>query len=187
MASGSEGGSAQRARWFAAFYHELIRLARICLAWQANRGAVMEMEATDLVHEAWLRLAGSRRRWQNREHFLAAATQAMRCVLIDHARREATVRHGAGWIRVDLPESGLAVGTGDEPSPALREALDQFIVEHAAESELVKLRYFDGLTLKEAAMALGVTHSAAKRSWTYTRAWLCRKMQKDETHTRLRA
>ena len=165
----------QIAHWSTGLYHDLHRRAAAYLACQPPGGS---MEASDLVHEAWLRLAANKQHWQSRAHFLAAAASTMRCVLIDQARRAATVRHGAAWRRVELTGHELADGMPDDWSLAIDDVLDQFTVHHAAESELVKLRYFDGLTLKEAAEALGITHATAKRYWTYSKAWLCRELQK---------
>lgn len=162
-------------RWSTQLHDELCRLAAACLAWQP---AGHTLQSSDLVHEAWLRLAAGKQGWQSRSHFMAAAAQAMRCVLIDEARRNGTTRHGVGWRQVQFAEGELADGAPDEAMLAIDEVLDQFTVHHAAESELVKLRYFDGLTLKEAAVALGITQSTAKRYWVYSRAWLCREMQK---------
>ena len=161
--------------WSTQLHDELCRLATACLARQP---AGQTLQSSDLVHDAWLRLASGKQGWQSPSHFMAAAAQAMRCVLIDEARRNGTTRHGAGWRRAQITEGELAEGAPDEALLAIDEVLDQFAVHHAAESELVKLRYFDGLTLKEAAAALGITQSTAKRYWAYSRAWLCREMQK---------
>lgn len=162
-------------RWSTQLHDELCRLAAACLARQP---AGQTLQSSDLVHEAWLRLAAGRQGWQCRSHFMAAAAQAMRCVLIDEARRNGTTRHGAGWRQVQFTEGELADGGPDDLLLDIDEVLDQFTVHHAAESELVKLRYFDGLTLKESAAALGITQSTARRYWSYSRAWLGREMQK---------
>jgi RNA polymerase sigma factor (TIGR02999 family) len=170
--------------WSTQLHDELCLLAR---AYLAKQPPGCTLQSSDLVHEAWLRLAASKQGWQSRSHFMGAAAQAMRCVLIDQARRDATIRHGAGWTRVELSEGGLADGAPDDMRLAIDEVLDRFTTHHAAESELVKLRYFEGLTLKEAAAALGITQSAAKRYWAYSRAWLCREMQKSGRPQTLRA
>lgn len=162
--------------WSTQLHDELCRLAAAYVALQQRPGGTLE--ASDLVHEAWLRLAASGQRWQSRSHFMAAAAQAMRCVLIDHARRSATIRHGAGWTRVELTGNELADGKPDEALLDIDEALDRFALRHEEASDLVKMRCFEGLTLKEAAAALGITQSTAKRYWAYSRAWLGREMKK---------
>ncbi len=141
--------------WSTQLHDELCRLAA---AYLARHRPGETLQPSDLVHEAWLRLAATNQSWESRSHFFGAAGNAMRCVLIDQARHNATIRHGAHWTRVELAASELAVGAPNEHSQALDDALDQFTLQHPAESELVKLRFFDGLTLKEAATALGITH-----------------------------
>jgi RNA polymerase sigma factor (TIGR02999 family) len=155
-------------------YGELRQLAAQKLA-QEKPGQTLQ--ATALVHEAYLRLVGTEtaRRWDSRGHFFAAAAEAMRRILIDQARRRDSQKRGGGLRRVDLDAgAALAAPEGDaaEDLLALDEALRQFEVEEPLKARLVKLRYFAGLSLQQAADALGISAATAKRQWVYVRAWL---------------
>jgi RNA polymerase sigma factor (TIGR02999 family) len=151
-------------------YEELRRLAAGRMA-QESPGQTLQ--ATALVHEAWLKLAGvEKQNWQNRGHFFAAAAEAMRRILIDAARRKARVRHGEGLQRVDLDTIDLASEDNPENVLAIDEVLARFALEDPTKAELVKLRYFVGLSIPESAEALGISESTAKRYWNYARAWL---------------
>ncbi|WP_425619102.1 ECF-type sigma factor [Anatilimnocola sp. NA78] len=130
------------------------------------------LNATALVHEAYLRL-GRGQQFDNRGHFFGAAAEAMRRILVDRARRKAALRRGGGRTRVEL-EPELAAPDVQEDLLALNEALNQLAAEDAVKAELVKLRYFAGLTLPEAAAALGLAERTASRHWNYARAWLRR-------------
>jgi RNA polymerase sigma factor (TIGR02999 family) len=140
------------------------------------------LQATALVHEAWMRLHPPDRdpikepdaqpHWQNRAHFFAAAAEAMRRVLIENARRKRALRHGGGWERVIDRPSEVVVDVHDDELLAVHEALDRFAVHAPQKAELVKLRYFIGLTMEEAADILGISLATAKRHWLYSRAWL---------------
>ncbi len=155
-------------------YEELRRLAAQKMA---RESPGQTLQATALVHEAWLRLGGDEQpEWQNRAHFFAAAAEAMRRILIDNARRKQTKRHGGGGQRVNLAALELAVNLDDEQLLALSEALEQLAAHDARKAELVKLRFFAGLTIEQAARVLGVSGPTAKRDWTYARAWLFREM-----------
>jgi RNA polymerase sigma factor (TIGR02999 family) len=155
-------------------YEELRRLAAQKMA---RESPGQTLQATALVHEAWLRLGGDEQpEWQNRAHFFAAAAEAMRRILIDNARRKQTLRHGGGEQRVNLAALELAVNLDDEQLLALSEALEQLAAHDARKAELVKLRFFAGLTIEQAARVLGVSGPTAKRDWTYARAWLFREM-----------
>ena len=136
------------------------------------------LQATALVHEAWLRLGKSDQHWQNRAHFFGAAAQAMRQILVDQARRKAAVKHGGGQERVELSESKLVGGAPDEQLLAVNEALERLAAHDPAKAELVKLRYFVGLNLREAAEVMGISEPTAKRYWAYARAWLYREMKR---------
>jgi RNA polymerase sigma factor (TIGR02999 family) len=153
-------------------YDELRRIA----AWKmAGEAQAQTLQPTALVHEAWLRLGGDAQpNWQNRAHFFSAAAQAMRCILIDRARRRRAVRHGGGQERVNLEDLELAASsvTDDDQLLAVHEALDRLAADHPRKAELVKLRYFVGLTIEDAAEALGISAPTAKRDWAYARAWL---------------
>lgn len=159
--------------WSTQLYHELRQLAAHQLS-RLPHGQTLQ--ATALVHEAWLRLGGSDQRWQNRAHFFGAAAQAMRQILIDQARRKAAVRHGGKQERVELNESKLIGGAPDEQLLEVNEALDRLAAHDAVKAELVKLKFFVGLSLAEAAEVLGVSEPTAKRYWTYARAWLYREI-----------
>jgi RNA polymerase sigma factor (TIGR02999 family) len=158
-------------------YEELRRLASRKVA-QEKPGQTLQ--PTALVHEAYLRLVGaeSQPRWDNRGHFFAAAAEAMRRILIDQARRKKSAKGGGGLKRIDL-DVRLAAGgdseTDDQSADellALDDALRQFEIEDPAKARLVKLRYFAGLTLSDAAAALGISEATAKRHWVYARSWL---------------
>ena len=153
-------------------YDELRKLAAQRLA-QENPGQTLQ--ATALVHEVYLRLVGSDRPqdWHGRGHYFGAAAEAMRRILVENARRKQTARRGGGRDRVDL--NGLDVPAADDRAAdllALDEALTAFALEEPAKAELVKLRYFAGLTLEEAAACLGISLATAKRHWALARAWL---------------
>jgi RNA polymerase sigma factor (TIGR02999 family) len=152
-------------------YDELRRLAAHKLA---NEAPGQTLQTTALVHEAWLRLAGkdADSQWQNRTHFLAAAAEAMRHILIDKARRKQRVRHGGGLTRLNLDQLDVATATDDETLLLVDEALTKFAAEDPVKADLVKLRYFVGLSIPEAAAAMGMSESTAKRAWAYARAWL---------------
>lgn len=157
-------------------YDELRRLAAHRMA---NEAPGHTLQPTALVHEAWLRLIGGETsaQFQNRAHFFAAAAEAMRRILIDRARRKRAVRHGGGQQRVELEEVDIASAAEDDQLIALSEALDKLAVEHKVEVELVKLRYFVGMSIDEAAEALGISPRTAKYYWTHARAWLYRELQ----------
>jgi len=156
-------------------YDELRRLAASKLALEAPG---QTLQPTALVHEAWLRLVGSQTpSFKNREHFFRASAEAMRRILIDRARRKHTKRHGGGYHRVDFEGFDLATPSADDQLLAVNEALDKLAVEHPVQADLVKLRYFAGLTNEEAARVLGVSLSTAKNYWTFARAWLLNEIE----------
>jgi RNA polymerase sigma factor (TIGR02999 family) len=158
-------------------YEELRRLAAHKMA---NEAAGQTLQPTALVHEAWLRLVGNeKQKWDGRAHFFAAAAEAMRRVLIDRARRKRAARHGGGQERVDLQEVDLASPAEEDQLLAVNEALDKLAVQHKVEAELVKLRYFVGLTNEEAADVLGISPRTAKYYWTHARAWLFREIRRE--------
>ena len=175
-----ERGDAQAAsRLLPLVYDELRRLAARKMA-RENPGQTLQ--ATALVHEAWLKLGGDQQAgWRGRTHFYAAAAEAMRRILIDNARRKSALRHGGQAERADfdLDSPELAAGMDNGQLLALHEALDALAAHDAVKAELVKLRFFAGLTLAEAAKALELSEPTAKRYWAYARAWLYRQMTKD--------
>jgi RNA polymerase sigma factor (TIGR02999 family) len=151
-------------------YDELRKLAAAKLT---REKPGQTLDATALVHEAYLRLVGAAdRHWQGRRHFFVAAAEAMRRILIESARRKATRKHGGGQVRVELDADRLAAAQISEDLLALDEALAKFTSVDATAAQLVKLRYFGGLSLPEAATALGLPPRSADRLWAYARAWL---------------
>ena len=156
-------------------YEELRKIAAHKMAGESTGHT---LQATALVHEAWLRLAGSNQEsWQNRAHFFGAAAEAMRRILVDHARRKQSLKRGAGAERVELDEAVFELAAPAEELLAVHEALDQLAAEDATAAELVKLRYFVGMTMEEAATALGLAKRTAENLWTYARVWLRREMK----------
>ena len=140
------------------------------------------LQATALVHEAYLRLVGpgGGRNWDGRHHFFAAAARAMRCILVDRARKGGRLRNGAGMKRVDFDPAALTVDEPPDELVALDEALSMLAQAHPEKARLVELRYFAGLTIEEAAAALGIGTSTADRHWAFARAWLYRQMAEAE-------
>ncbi len=131
------------------------------------------LQATALVHEAYLRLVGDDpQRWENRGHFFMAAAEAMRRILLDNARRKQRQKHGGDRQRVDLEDADLAIEGPSDNIVALDEALAKLTAEDPTKAELVKLRCFAGLTLGQAAEILGISRASACRYWSYARAWL---------------
>jgi len=158
-------------------YEELHKLAAARMA-QEKPGQTLQ--ATALVHEAWLRLAGAdeHKAWNSRGHFFGAAAEAMRRILVDRARQKARVRHGGELVRVDLEHVNLATEDKDETLLAMNDALDALARESPQKAEIVKLRYFTGLENQEIARALGVSLSTVERSWAFARSWLHRELKK---------
>jgi RNA polymerase sigma factor (TIGR02999 family) len=158
-------------------YDELRRLAAQRLA-QEKPGQTLE--ATGLVHEAYLRLVGDGRgqHWDHRGHFFAAAAEAMRRILVDVARRKQAIRHGGGRRRVPLHDHHRITQSPDALL-TLDDALSRFAAEEPAKAELVKLRFFAGLSTPEAAAALGISLATAERWWAYARTWLFSELQAD--------
>ncbi|MBI3463737.1 MAG: sigma-70 family RNA polymerase sigma factor [Planctomycetes bacterium] len=152
-------------------YDELRKLAAQKLA-QESPGQTLQ--ATALVHEAYIRLVDveKARHWDSRGHFFSAAAEAMRRILLNRARDKKRLKRGGDRQRIDLDRVEIALDTNDEQLIALDEALDQLAVEDKVSAELVKLRFFAGLTLREAARSLGIAQRTAERQWAYARAWL---------------
>ncbi len=152
-------------------YDELRKLAAAKLA-QEKPGQTLQ--ATGLVHDAYLRLVDidKSRHWDSRGHFFAAAAEAMRRILVDTARRKRRPKHGGGRKRVDLDSACALTEDPGEDLLALDEVLTRFAVLDPLKAELVKLRFFAGMTIPEAADALRMSHATAERYWTYARVWL---------------
>ncbi len=131
------------------------------------------LQATALVHEAYLRLLGDQAKtWQNRGHFFAAAAEAMRRILVENARRKQRIKRGGELQRVDLDDAGLGISGPSDDLVALDEALEKLERADKVKADLVKLRFFAGLTGEQAAEVLGISHNTADRYWAYARSWL---------------
>jgi len=158
-------------------YAELRRLAAHKMA---SESPGQTLQPTALVHEAWLKLVGQQsRKWQDRNHFFAAAAEAMRRILVDNARRKRTLRHGGGQQRVELDDVKLLVENHDHLL-AVNDALEKFAAKDKQKADLVKLRYFVGMTIGEAAALLGISEGTAKRHWAYARAWLYTEIRAEQ-------
>lgn len=158
-------------------YEELRQVAARQLA---HERPGQTLQATALVHEAYLRVVGGGADlWQSRRHFFAAAAEAMRRILVERARRKRRVRHGGGRLRVELDANDIPL---DDPAVdllALDEVLDRLAAEDPPKAELVKLRFFAGLSEQEAADVLGISRATAARHWAYARAWLFDRLRDD--------
>src|SRR5438132_8729849 len=159
-------------------YDELRKLATRKLA-QEKPGQTLQ--ATALVHEAYMRLVGSEhdQQWNSRGHFFAAAAEAMRRILVENARRKGRLKRGGKGERLDVADVDIAVEEPCDDLLALDEALDKLAEKHPEKAELVKLRYFAGLTVNDAARVLGVSTSTVDRHWSYARAWLFRELSRE--------
>ena len=157
-------------------YEELRKLAAHRMSHEA---AGHTLQPTALVHEAWLRLGGGAgAQFENRAHFFGAAAEAMRRILIDRARRKRAQRHGGGQEHVDVHEMEIAAPQPDDEMLAVNDALEKFAREEPLKAELVKLRYFVGLTIEETAQVLDLSPATAKRHWVFARAWLYAEVQR---------
>jgi RNA polymerase sigma factor (TIGR02999 family) len=161
-------------------YDELRQLAAARLG-QEKPGQTLQ--ATALVHEAFLRLVGTAQdqSWDSRGHFFAAAAEAMRRILLNRARAKKRIKRAGGRRHVDLDQVEIALDTNDEQLIALDEALAQLAVEDPEAARLVDLRFFAGLTLKDAAASLGLALRTAERQWAYARAWLYARLRQDDS------
>jgi RNA polymerase sigma factor (TIGR02999 family) len=173
-----QGDTHAAAQLLPVVYDELRKLAARKLA---HEKPGQTLQATALVHEAYLRLVEGERRgssppWSSRGHFFAAAAEAMRRILVEKARQRGRLKRGGDHQRLDLDAVELSVQEVPDDLVALDEALTELARKHPQKAELVKLRYFAGLTVSEAAAALGITTSTADRYWTYARAWLYRRI-----------
>jgi RNA polymerase sigma factor (TIGR02999 family) len=151
-------------------YEELRRLAASKISRESPN---QTLQPTALVHEAWLRLVGSSQlAFENRGHFFSAAAEAMRRILIDRARHKLAARHGGGYTRVDFEQLDLASPDTDQEILAVDEVLDEFARQHPVKAEVVKLRFFAGMTHEETAKVLGISEATARNYWTFARAWI---------------
>jgi len=151
-------------------YEELRKLAAARMAQEA---AGQTLQATALVHEAWLRMVGDGDKgWQNRAHFFGAASEAMRRILVDSARHKARIKHGGGQIRLDINDLELSGASPDERILLINEALEELQKEDAEKARIVVMKFFGGMTNQEVAENLGVTERTVERQWAYAKAWL---------------
>jgi RNA polymerase sigma factor (TIGR02999 family) len=160
-------------------YEELRKLAAARMA-QEEPGQTLQ--ATALVHEAWLRLAGDdeEKAWNSRGHFFGAAAEAMRRILIERARRKGRIRHGGALERVDLEHVTIAVEDRDETVLAIGEALEKLAIESPQKAGIVKMRYFAGMEQAEIARVLGLSEPTVRRHWAYARSWLYAELRRKE-------
>jgi len=172
----NSGDRAAGERLIPLVYRELRQMAARRMA---GHEVGITLQPTALVHEAWLRLGGENLRgWESRAHFFAAAATAMRSILVDRARRRQAVRHGGGQQRVLIDDVEIAdERVRDGRLLAVHEALVRLEAEEPQKAEVVKLRYFAGLSVPEVAAVLGISEPTAKRWWAYARAWLGREIQ----------
>jgi RNA polymerase sigma factor (TIGR02999 family) len=171
----TDGSTPAAHQLFAVLYDELRERAAVLMS-RERPGHTLR--ATDLVHEAYLRLADQTRcRWQDRAHFLAIASQAMRRVLVDHARRRGTEKRGAGQVMLSLEEA-LVVGTDDADRVlrSLDDALEALAKQHPTAARVVEMRFFGGLTHEECACVMGFSPRTASRHWEFAQAWLYREL-----------
>jgi RNA polymerase sigma factor (TIGR02999 family) len=154
-------------------------LRRIAAHKMANEAAGHTLQPTALVHEAWLRLVDAPdRHWNGRNHFFMAAAEAMRRILIERARQKSRIKRGGGQQRMALEGLDLAANANSEELLLVEEALTRLAGHDSRKAELVKLRFFVGLSLEEAAPILGVSEPTAKRDWAYARAWLFQEIER---------
>lgn len=177
LLSEMKGGSQQAAEQLLSLvYAELKRIAAQKMSGEAPG---QTLQPTALVHEAWLRLVGGGdASFENRAHFFAAAAEAMRRILVDSARRKRALRRGGSATREELSEDHLVQGVLPDELLAVDEALELLAEEDPVGANLVKLRYFVGMTMEEAATAMGMSLRSAERAWTYARAWLRRQIER---------
>jgi RNA polymerase sigma factor (TIGR02999 family) len=158
-------------------YQELRRLAAQKMS---HEPPGKTLQTTALVHEAYIRLVGSDDHdWSGKTHFFAAAAEAMRRILIDNARRKQRIKHGGGQQKIDLNDAEIAIETPSDDLIALDEALEKLAKTDKVKADLIKLRYFAGLTLEQAAGLLNLPERTAKRYWAHVLAWLYRQINKD--------
>jgi len=161
-------------------YEELRRLAAQKMA---NEAAGHTLQPTALVHEAWLRLTGDQnQKWDGCGHFFAAAAESMRRILIENARRKHTLKRGVEFERINLDKVEVAILADPETLLLVNEALENLEKDDPEAAQLVKLRFFAGMTIEEAGQAMGISGRTAKRYWTFARAWLFRELQRSTGH-----
>ena len=170
MLEAIQAGQSQAAEELLPLVYDELR--RIAAAKMAQERPGQTLQPTALVHEAWLRLAGSRQEWRGQAHFFGAAAEAMRRILIDQARRKTAQKRGQGLALEELDESCLELPAPPEETLAVNEALDELAAREPLTAQVVKLRYFVGMTVPQIAAALELSTSTVERHWAYARAWL---------------
>jgi RNA polymerase sigma factor (TIGR02999 family) len=156
-------------------YNDLRRMAAARMASEAEG---QTLQPTALVHDAWLRIFGNGdRRWQNRGHFFGEAAEAMRRILIERARRKSRLKHGRGWVRLDIDDLSLAAATPDDKVLLINEALEHLEAEDPQRAKVVVMKFFGGLTNQEVASILGVAERTVERQWAFAKAWLFQKIR----------
>jgi RNA polymerase sigma factor (TIGR02999 family) len=157
------------------------KLRKLAAARLAEERPGQTLQATALVHEAWMRLVGENEAqvWNSRGHFFAAAAEAMRRILVDRARRKGRIRHGGQLERVDLAQVTIATQDDDDTVLAINEAIEKLVATSPEKAEIVKLRYFIGMEHAEIAEALDVSEPTVRRHWAYARSWLYAELKKD--------
>jgi RNA polymerase sigma factor (TIGR02999 family) len=156
-------------------YEELRKLAAMKMA---KEQPGQTLQPTALVHEAYLRLMGQEeQQWQNSRHFFSAAAEAMRRILVERARQKARQKYGGDWQRVNLDEINVATESNDETLLFVSDALEKLAVKDPVCAELIKLRFFAGISNHQAAEMLGLSERTAKRNWAYARAWLAKEIE----------
>jgi RNA polymerase sigma factor (TIGR02999 family) len=170
LESVSQGNTQASEELLPLVYEELRRLAAARMAQEA---AGHTLQPTALVHEAWLRLVGNNKQaWQNRAHFFGAASEAMRRILIERARRKSRVKRGSGQAMLDIAELDVAAVMPDDKVLLVDEALERFKAEEPEKAQVVLLKFFGGLTDREVAEIMGVTERTVRRQWVFAKAWL---------------
>jgi RNA polymerase sigma factor (TIGR02999 family) len=159
-------------------YNDLRRMAAARMASEAEG---QTLQPTALVHDAWLRIFGDGdRRWQNRGHFFGEAAEAMRRILIERARRKSRLKHGHGWVRMDIDGLPLAGATPDDKVLIINEALESLEKEDPQRARVVVMKFFGGLTNQEVAKILGVAERTIERQWAFAKAWLYQDIRENE-------
>lgn len=178
LQSASEGDKQAAEDLIPIVYEELRKLA----AWRLGQEIhAQTLQATALVHEVYLKLSPGEQQWEGRKHFFSAAAESMRRILIDRARRRKAVRHGGELQRTMFVENIVADSSEkDDEILAINEILDRFAQIEPRKAEVVKLRYFVGMTIDEAAESLGISVPTAKRDWVFARAWLFRELKRED-------
>ena len=169
-----ERGESQAAEELLPLVYEELR--RLAAARMANEQAGQTIQATALVHEAWLKLAGEDTAWRDRHHFIRAASEAMRRILVDRARARNRYKRRGNHEHVSLEHLDVAAETDDERLIRINELLQQLEQAHPEQAELIKLRFFVGLRITDAAESMGISPMTAKRHWAFARAWLLTRL-----------